>query len=194
MVGFAISCVKTDRFGKDEKIDCDAKCDTCFEALGIKFGNLGNPETFRGCAGTNTGIEPEAGELFKLYPNDVKANGCMSEDEIKKKLESRPPEFHGDPQQIKICFCNCECCNQGIPYNSTSCSSKECPKKDERQQSGADKLADSVGDKIDEGAGALANLISSGATIHTVPRLDSFYFALKFVLLLCQLGMINVFK
>ena len=67
--------------------------------------SLGNPETFRGCAGTNAGVEPESGEWFKLYPNDVKANGCMSEEEIKKKLEGRPAEFHGDPQQIKICFC-----------------------------------------------------------------------------------------
>ena len=193
MVGLAISCVKTDRFGKDKKIDCDGKYDTCFEAVGIKFGNLGNPETFRDCAGTNAGIEPESGEWFKLYPNDVKANGCMSEEEIKKKLDGRPSEFHGDPQQIRICFCNCECCNQGIPKDSNSCSVKECPKEDERQQNGADKLTDSVQDKIDQGLEGLANVISSGATIHTVPRLDSFYFALKFVLLLCQLGLINVF-
>ena len=186
--------MKRDRFGKDEKIDCDANCDTCFEAIGIKFGNLGNPETFRGCAGTNTGIEPEAGELFKLYPNDVTANGCMSEEEIKKKLEGRPAEFHGDPQQIKICFCNCECCNQGIQTNSNSCSAKKCPKEDEREQSGAEKFGDKVQGQIDNLLEAGANAISPGITIHTVPRIDSFYVEFKLILIAFQLVMINIFK
>ena len=81
------------------KVSCDPGMDTCVEALGIGWLS---PTTFQGCASTGSGFQPPPAmaSRFNLNANDVKKNGCMSREEIQKKLKEFPGTFYG--HQLKF--------------------------------------------------------------------------------------------
>ena len=184
-LGIGLKCLErgvTDLSESVEVVDCKPGYDTCIEALGIKMGK----RTFQGCAGTNTGFK---GFAFDLNYNDVKANGCMSREEIEKKLKKR--EIHGDIDNIKICFCNNgECCNQNIPQKGSAQSGK-CPEKETKKPDGVDKLHGAASGVMDNLAGAAAAAISSGVTIKVSTGINS-KFLTKLVLFGFQLQIMNL--
>ena len=149
------------------KVPCDPGMDTCVEALGI---GLLSPTTFQGCASTGSGFQPPEAmaSRFNLNPNDVKKNGCMSKEEIQKKLKGFPSTLEGNIDAIKICFCDCgDCCNQGIK-NDGSCST--CPIEEATEKSNAEKVLDAAGNVID----AAVDKYTSGVSSYVVAQDDIF--------------------
>ena len=181
-LGIGLSCMeKPNAHFPAEKVSCDPGMDTCLEALGI---GIHMPTTYQGCASTGSGFKAPQGMFnFNLNANDVKKNGCMSREEIQKKLDKNRPQFNGDIDNIKICFCDCgDCCNQGIK-NDGSCSS--CPIEVTTKKGWKDK----VFDLPDKAGDAIADKLSSGISFHVVTK-DNTFFPSKIILIACLLAIL----
>ena len=146
-----MKCVKHTRFNK-EYISCEIGQNVCMEAIGTFGGPSDGPLV--DCASTSTGYKSTH---LTLIPKNVRAQQCMSEVEIKERVDNNDIALGGnDIQGIKICFCNdCDYCNQGLDNatKSVACTMTIIPPTTKKQCKPLD-----IQCKIDQTLGATQNL------------------------------------